>query len=98
LIAVLRRQVHPLATVIVVLQLLDLLSTALVIHLGGSESNRVVEALGWPLAITLKFAFMLYVGFLSTHATPFVERCLRAVAILYTVVVIWNLLVAGALA
>jgi hypothetical protein len=94
-----RAKVPALAFVLLALQVLDLASTGLVLQLGGAERNGLLPLLGWKRGIAMKFFVVFLYGTLASVAPRWISMPgLRIACIIYTVVVLWNLVVAGALA
>lgn len=74
-----------LIAAIVLLQLADAVSTRIAISTGVSESNALVSALGlWTTKLLVISVLLLFGRLLSC-------RALRAVAVVYCLIVMWNL-------
>lgn len=98
MIDLLYRPVPRLALVLLMLQVADLVTTGVALHLGAQETNPLVLFVGWYGAIITKFALVIVIAALAMLASkPFI-RLLTATCALYTVVVVSNLLVIAKLA
>ncbi len=78
----------------VMLQALDVLTTAVLLHSGGMEGNSIYYALGTPLFLLGKFLSVLaVVGFIKywpDWAWPFKYVLLGIVVPLSLALVVWN--------
>jgi hypothetical protein len=90
-----RMPTAPLVGVLALLNLLDIVSTQVVLGRGGAEGNPLMEPLIHGLwgAIALKGACLLVIALLVARCGPSVRawRALLAVNAWYAVVVGWNL-------
>ena len=83
---------------LVYLQVLDVLSTAIIILLSGSEMNPLIRlvisryGLIWGLAIKLVLVWVIVViGVVHNRSTATFKKIVKIANYMYAVVVLWNL-------